>query len=370
MKKIMVAMSGGVDSSVTAYILQNQGYECCGCTMKLYDSDELNIAPVSETDSVNKTCCSLDDVEDARSVSFKLGMSHHVFNYKDAFKECVIDDFIKNYQMGKTPNPCIMCNKYMKFDKLLYQARVLGYDGIATGHYARIEYDPTSQKYRLKKALDTNKDQSYVLYNLNQEQLSRILFPLGGLNKTEVREIAENNDFINARKHDSQDICFVPDGDYAAMIEHYTDKSYPSGNFLDMDGNILGRHKGIIHYTIGQRRGLGIASSGRLYVVKIDVINNNVILGSDDDLYSRDVYIENFHWIAGDDDIPASFKCSAKIRYRMNDQPAVVEYLGDGHAHILFDEPQRAATPGQTAVLYDGDYVLGGGTICQTEETD
>lgn len=359
MNKIMVAMSGGVDSSVTAYILKEEGYDCCGCTMKLYDTEDLQRDGYS-TSTESKTCCSLDDVEDARSVAFKLGMPYHVFNFKEDFDECVIKDFVCNYQNGMTPNPCIRCNKYMKFDKLLSKAKILGYDGIATGHYAIITFE--DGEYKLKKATDLSKDQSYVLYNLSQEQLACIKFPLGSLAKTEVREIATKQGFVNARKHDSQDICFVPDGDYASMIERYTGTSFEPGNFVDMDGNIIGRHKGIIHYTIGQRRGLGISSSGRIYVVGINATDNTVIIGSDDDLYSRDVRFKDFHYISNKP-IPESFRCSAKIRYRMTEQPCVVSYLGDGLATITFDEPQRAATPGQTAVLYDGDTVLGGGII-------
>lgn len=360
MKKILVAMSGGVDSSVTAYLLQSQGYECCGCTMKLYDTEDLeNTGYDTSTQEGSKTCCSLDDVEDARSVARRLDMDFHVFNYKEDFKRCVIDDFVANYELGRTPNPCIRCNKYLKFDKLLLQAKALGFDGIATGHYARIEY--RDGKYLLKKAADLTKDQSYVLYNLSQDQLAHILFPLGSYTKAEARDIAEQNGFVNARKHDSQDICFVPDGDYAKAIKSYTGKTFPTGNFVDMDGNIIGPHKGIIHYTIGQRRGLGISSDGRLYVVRIDADNNNVVIGSDDDLYSRTVNVHDFHWISGEMP-PSDFACKAKIRYRMSEQPATVHVEGD-KATITFDQPQRAATPGQTAVFYDGDIVLGGAII-------
>lgn len=353
MKKIMIAMSGGVDSSVTAYLLQNQGYECCGCTMKLFEAS---------------TCCSVDDVADAKSVAARLNMEHYVFNYKDDFTKYVINDFIDCYQRGETPNPCIMCNKHLKFGKLIKQAEILGYDGIATGHYAQIEYDSTNSRYLLKKAVDSTKDQSYVLYNLTQAELSRLKFPLGSLTKADARKIAEDNNFVNAKKHDSQDICFVPDGDYASVIKQYTNKEYTPGDFVDKNGNILGKHKGIIHYTIGQRRGLGISSEARLYVIQIDVPSNTVVLGSDEDLFTKEVYFKNLTWIAGNDLIPDNFRCSAKIRYRMTEQPASVTVNKNSsgiitEAKITFDKPQRAPTPGQSAVLYDGDIVLGGGTI-------
>lgn len=358
MSKVMVAMSGGVDSSVTAYLLQQKGHECIGCTMKLYDSDELDHCSSCDT----KTCCSLSDVEDARSVAFRLGMKHHVFNFKQEFEENVIIPFVCSYIRGETPNPCINCNMYLKFDKLLDRAKALGYDCIATGHYAQIEY--INGKYILKKAADPAKDQSYVLYSLTQEQLAHTLFPLGGMSKPEVRAIAEEQNFINAKKHDSQDICFVPDGDYAAMINRYKGDNSGSvpGDFVDMNGNFIARHKGIIHYTIGQRRGLGIPAASRLYVVSVNPDNNTVVLGSNEDLFDKKVPVKNFHWIEGDN-IPSELRCSAKIRYRHTEQPCTLYYEGDGKATIIFDEPQRAITPGQTAVLYQGDVVLGGGVI-------
>ena len=345
-------MSGGVDSSVTAYLLKKAGHDCIGCTMKLYDNDE--------TITEDKTCCSLSDVDDARSVANRLDMDYYVLNMKEEFKAHVIQPFIDCYLCGQTPNPCIECNKHLKFGRLLQKANELGYDDIATGHYARIE--KTGDKYVLKKALDPSKDQSYVLYSLTQDQLAHIHFPLGELTKSEARDIAEANGFVNAHKSDSQDICFVPDGDYAGFIESHLGKSVPKGNFVDKEGNVIAENKGIIHYTIGQRRGLGIPAESRLYVISVDPETNQVVLGSNDDLFSREVHIKEFNWIAGGD-IPETFNCSAKIRYRHKEQPCTVTYNGNGEATIIFDEPQRAITPGQTAVLYDGDIVLGGGVI-------
>ena len=248
MAKALIAMSGGVDSSVAAYIMKEEGFDCIGCTMKLYDNADAGV-------SRDKTCCSLDDVEDARSVAARLDMPYYVFNFSDDFREKIICKFIDSYERGRTPNPCIDCNRYMKFAKLCERARILGCDFIVTGHYARIYKE--GEKYVLKKALDETKDQSYVLYNLTQDILAHTRFPLGEMKKSETREIAEKCGFINAKKPDSQDICFVPDGDYARVIELNTGKKYPPGDFVDKNGNVLGRHKGIIHYTIGQRKGLG-----------------------------------------------------------------------------------------------------------------
>lgn len=240
-------MSGGVDSSLAAKLLKDAGYDCIGCTMKLYDNEDIGI-------SRQHTCCSLDDVEDARSVAHIIGIPYYVFNFKDGFRESVINRFVDAYEAGRTPNPCIDCNRYMKFDKLFERARVLGCEYVVTGHYARIEVH--DGQYYLKKALDETKDQSYVLYAMTQEQLRHTLFPLGNMRKSEVRQLAEANSFINAAKPDSQDICFVPDGDYAAFLERQTGKHYPQGDFVDRAGNVLGIHQGIVHYTIGQRKGL------------------------------------------------------------------------------------------------------------------
>ena len=351
--KILIAMSGGVDSSVAAKLLCDAGNECIGCTMKLFDNCDAGL-------SRSRTCCSLDDIEDARSVAFSLGMRYYVFNFKDDFREKVIKKFASAYLAGQTPNPCIDCNRYMKFDKLYERARLLGCDKIATGHYARIEFD--GEKYMLKKARDESKDQSYVLYMLTQEQLAHTLFPLGELIKSETRAIAEASKLTNAQKPDSQDICFVPDGDYAAAIERLTGKTSAPGNFIDTDGNVLGTHRGITHYTIGQHRGLGLALPERRYICKIDAGSGTVTLGSGTELYSREVLVRDFNWISGE--APSGpIRCSAKIRYRQPEQAANVEPLSENEALIRFDTPQRAVTPGQSAVLYDDGTVLGGGII-------
>lgn len=353
MKKALIAMSGGVDSSLAAKLMVEQGYECIGCTMKLYQNEDIGIER-------SRTCCSLDDVEDARSVAYKLGMPFYVFNFTDAFRRTVIRKFIDSYEKGITPNPCIDCNRYMKFDKLYERAKILGCDYIVTGHYARIEEH--NGKFLLKKALDETKDQSYVLYSMTQEQLAHTMFPLGNKRKTEVRQIAEKAGFINADKPDSQDICFVPNGDYAGVIERQTGHKSVPGNFVDKQGNVRGKHKGVIHYTIGQRKGLGISSSEPLYVCAICPQSGNIVLGSHDDLFGTETDAADFNWISGA--VPQDpFRCKAKIRYRQPEQWATVTPTGEDTVHIVFDTPQRAITPGQAAVLYDGDTVLGGGTI-------
>lgn len=352
-KKVMIGMSGGVDSSVAAFLLQKEKFEVIGATMKLYNNEDIDF--VSE-----KTCCSLDDVLDAKSVCARLGIRHYTLNMTDDFKKEVIERFISAYQNGFTPNPCIDCNRYMKFSKMLHKAQELDIDYVATGHYARIEKQ--GDRYILKKAVDLSKDQSYVLYSLTQEQLKVTKFPLGNYTKQQVREIAEENGFVNARKHESQDICFVPDGDYSKFIEYYTGKTYPCGDFVDMNGKRLGEHKGIIRYTIGQRRGLGLALPASMYVVEKDVDNNKVILGFNDDLFKKEVNVKNISFTACDG-LDKPERLCAKIRYNQKEQPATVTQTDENHLKIVFDEPQRAITKGQAAVLYDGDTVVGGGTI-------
>lgn len=352
-KKVMIGMSGGVDSSVAAFLLQKESFEVIGATMKLYNNEDIDF--VSE-----KTCCSLDDVLDAKSVCARLGIRHYTLNMTDDFKKEVIERFISAYQNGFTPNPCIDCNRYMKFSKMLHKAQELDIDYVATGHYARIEKQ--GDRYILKKAVDLSKDQSYVLYSLTQEQLKVTKFPLGNYTKQQVREIAEENGFVNARKHESQDICFVPDGDYSKFIEYYTGKTYPCGDFVDMNGKRLGEHKGIIRYTIGQRRGLGLALPASMYVVEKDVDNNKVILGFNDDLFKKEVNVKNISF-TDCDGLDKPERLCAKIRYNQKEQPATVTQTDENHFTIVFDEPQRAITKGQAAVLYDGDTVVGGGTI-------
>ena len=355
MKKAMIAMSGGVDSSVAAFLTKETGDICMGVTMQLFHNEDAGV-------SKEKPCCSLNDVEDARSVAYKMGMPYYVLNFTDRFQECVMDPFVKAYQNGCTPNPCIDCNRYLKFRHLYYKMKELGYDYIVTGHYAVIEFDKERNRYLLKKAADPEKDQSYVLYNLTQDTLSHVRFPLGGLRKQEVRRIAEENGFINAKKHDSQDICFVPDGDYASFIERYTGKADTPGDFVDLQGNVIARHKGITHYTIGQRRGLGIPADRRLYVVDIDVPGNRVVLGDNSDLMEKSLIAGQVNLITCDE-LTEPVRVTAKIRYKHKEQPATAWQDAEGKLHVEFDEPQRAITKGQAVVLYDGDIVVGGGVI-------
>ena len=347
-------MSGGVDSSVAAYLLQQQGYACIGVTMRLYENETAGIPR-------GHTCCSLDDVEDARAVAYDLGMPYYVLNFTEEFDEKVIRKFVQVYQNGGTPNPCIDCNRYLKFDHLLNRARELGCDYIATGHYVQ-RWQDENGRWGLRKNDDPGKDQSYVLYSLTQDQLAHTLFPLGGMHKDAVRAIAEEQGLCNARKHDSQDICFVPDGDYAAAVERLTGAHSEPGRFVDTQGKVLGTHRGIIHYTIGQRRGLGIAAEMPLYVCGIDVPRNEVVLGRNDDLFSTELDASGCNWISGDvPDVP--LRVTARIRYRQPEQPCTVTATGPDTVHVSFETPQRAITRGQAVVFYDGDTVLGGGTI-------
>lgn len=351
---VLVAMSGGVDSSVTAYLMQQAGYSCMGATMQLY--------PNACTNPKNRhSCCSWRDIDDAAEIAVRLGIPFELVDFTAEFRAQVIEKFIASYEAGCTPNPCIDCNCFMKFDLLLRYANAHGCDSLATGHYARIERR-SDGRLLLRRAADAAKDQSYVLYMLKQEQLARLHLPLGQLHKTEVRRIAEEQGFVNAHKHDSQDICFVPGGDYAAFIEKTTGKRSLPGDFVAPDGTRLGTHNGAIRYTVGQRKGLGLALGHPVYVCGKDMANNTVTVGPESALYTRRLLAADLNWIAFDTP-PAALRVMACTRYHAAPQPATAEMQSDGTLLLTFDAPQRAVTPGQAVVFYDGDIVLGGGTI-------
>ena len=354
-RKVVVGMSGGVDSSVAAWLLKEQGYDVIGVTMQIWqDEDTL----VQEAEG---GCCGLSAVDDARRVAMDLGIPYYVMNFKNEFRTQVMDYFAAEYMAGRTPNPCIACNRYVKWESLLRRSLSIGADYIATGHYARIEQLPNG-RYAIKKSVTAAKDQTYALYNLTQEQLSHTLMPVGNYHKDEIRDMAQKLGLPVASKPDSQEICFIPDHDYASFIEEYTGKTMEPGNFVDLDGNVLGRHKGISHYTVGQRKGLGIAAGKPVYVTKICPAENRVILGDNEDLFHRELDVEEFNFISFDTP-PAEFRAKAQVRYRQKEQWATVKVTGEKSVHIIFDEPQRAITKGQAAVLYDGDVVIGGGVI-------
>ena len=355
MSSVLIAMSGGVDSSVAAYLAKQQGYDCTGVTMKLFENTDVGAGS-------DKSCCSLEDAEDARNVAYSLNMPFYIFNFADEFKKQVIDRFIESYQNGQTPNPCIDCNRYLKFDRLLRRAKELEKDYIVTGHYARIETDAGSGRRLLKKGVDLSKDQSYVLYALTQEQLKTALFPLGGLLKSRVREIALESGFINAKKSDSQDICFVRGGGYADFIRQYTGQEPQKGRFMDTSGRDLGEHRGIIYYTVGQRKGLGLIAAEPMNVCAVSADNDSVIVGTSEELYAKTLIARDINIIPADR-IDTPMKIRAKIRYKQPEQPATVWQVGADTLRVEFDSPQRAITKGQAVVLYDSDIVVGGGTI-------
>ena len=339
--RALIAMSGGVDSSVAALLTMDQGLDCIGATMHLHT--QLN-------------------TDDASAVAHRLGIPFYEFDCRDLFRARVMDQFVRCYEEGGTPNPCIECNRYLKFDHLMDIARNMDCDFVVTGHYAQIEYNATAGRYLLKKAADEGKDQSYFLCRLTQDQLAHTLFPLGALTKTQTREIAEENGFVNAKKKDSQDICFVPGGDYMAFLEQYTGKTYPVGDFLDSTGNIVGKHRGAVAYTTGQRKGLGLAIGQPVYVCNKDMTANTVTVGPNEALFTQTLRANDWNWIAIDE-LTGPLRCKAKARSRMIEQDAIVYPETNGMVRVEFDEPQRAITAGQAVVLYDGNSVIGGGTI-------
>ena len=348
-------MSGGVDSTVAAALMKEAGYDCTGVTMRLYREQGFTV-------SCAKSCCSDEDEDDAAFVCHQLGIPHESICFSKLFEQQVIRRFISEYEAGRTPNPCIDCNRYLKFEALLGHALSEGFDCIVTGHYARVEINEASGRWLLRKGLDESKDQSYVLYMLTQEQLAHLCLPLGGLSKAETRQIAEAHGLVNAYKHDSQDICFIPDGNYPAFIERRTGRKPEAGDFLDGNGRIVGRHRGALCYTVGQRRGLDLPMGERVYVVEKDMARNTVTVGPEEALYRRELTAADFNWLS----IPepdGPIRAAVRTRYHQTEHPAMVYPLPQNKVRIVFDEPQRAITPGQAAVLYDGDFVLGGGTI-------
>ena len=357
MEKLAIAMSGGVDSSVALVLLKDK-YDVSGFTLKLHDStagDDTGL------------CGSASDIEDARTIAAKFGVPHYLLDMRELFSATVQKRFVESYLSGRTPNPCVDCNEIIKFGALLSEAKKQGINHIATGHYVRSCYDEKSGRWLLKKAINSDgtgnaKDQSYVLYRLNQEQLAASVFPLGEMTKSEIRRIAADSGLINSDKPDSQDICFVPDGDYAGFIERYTGEMYPDGDFLDENGNVIGHHKGVIFYTIGQRRGIGVGFGKPMYVIGKNADNNTVTLGGNELLFTDTLYADSLNWIAFENPVGA-FRCKAKTRYKQNEQPCTVYPQSDTSVKVVFDEKIRAVTPGQHVVFYDGDIVLGGGVI-------
>ncbi|MDD4370995.1 MAG: tRNA 2-thiouridine(34) synthase MnmA [Anaerostipes sp.] len=353
-EKVVVGMSGGVDSSVAAYLLKEQGYDVIGVTMQIWQDEEEAVL------EENGGCCGLSAVDDARRVAASLNIPYYVMNFKKEFKENVIDYFINEYLEARTPNPCIACNRYVKWESLLKRSLDIGADYIATGHYARV-VKLDNGRYTLKRSATLKKDQTYALYNLTQNQLSKTLMPVGEYTKDEIREIAQKIDLYVANKPDSQDICFVED-DYGKFIEEETGYKVPKGNFIDMDGNVLGQHKGIVYYTVGQRRGLGLSLKQRGFVVEVRKDTNEVVIGTNDDLMKSSLYGKDVN-LMSIEKLDRPMKVMAKVRYNHSGDMATIEMAGEDRIKVTFDQPQRAITPGQAVVFYDEDYVVGGATI-------
>ena len=358
-KKVVVGMSGGVDSSVAAWLLKEQGYDVIGVTMQIWQEEE------KDDQEENGGCCGLSAVEDARRVAASLEIPYYVMNFRQDFKERVIDYFIGEYQQGRTPNPCIACNRYVKWEALLKRRLDIGADYIATGHYARID-QLENGRYAVRTSQTAAKDQTYALYNLTQEQLSRTKMPVGDYTKEEIRKMAEKIGLRIADKPDSQDICFVPDGDYASYIEANSVKKIEPGNFVLSDGTVIGQHKGIIHYTVGQRKGLGLSLGHPVFVLEIRPETNEVVVGSNEESMSHYVRANQVNFMSVED-LPEKKRVWAKIRYNHKGAWCTMEKTGEDEILCTFEEPQRAITPGQAVVLYEGEYVLGGGTIIGDE---
>lgn len=354
-KTVVVGLSGGVDSSVAAYLLKEQGYDVIGVTMQIWQEED------SCTVEENGGCCGLSAVEDARRVAQKLDIPYYVMNFRKEFQKQVIDYFTREYLEGRTPNPCIACNRYVKWESLLKRSLEIGADYIATGHYARVEQLPNG-RYAIRNSVTAKKDQTYALYNLTQEQLARTLMPVGAYTKDEIRKIAEEAGLLVAHKKDSQEICFVPDNDYAGFIKNSTGKTIPKGNFVLADGKVIGEHQGIIHYTIGQRKGLNLSMGHPVFVTKIRPDSNEVVIGENEDLFVNTLICDRVNFMAMEG-LDGEVRLKAKIRYNHPGAECVISLVENGKVRVTFDQPQRAITPGQAVVFYQGEYVAGGGII-------